>query len=84
MQQVVQIDEFGRPQTIRGTGIDLLKIGACTMKRISEIELCSTTQEYFIRLPTGQCIWNHFTSYDQAVAGEIEYFNKQLATGCKI
>ena len=93
MQQVIQIDQFGRPRSLRmpvGRGIDLRVLGTAKMRRISEIELIEKTQKYgiFFKSNRTQVLFeqshkNEFETYDEAVAKEVEFVNSLLKKGEK-
>lgn len=97
MQQVIQLDVFGRPSSLRmpaGKGIDLRKLGECSMTRVSDIELVKNQYEIHFRSNRVHVAFEHsefyettqnkFSTYEEAVATEISFVNSFLATGCKL
>lgn len=87
MKQVIRIDEFGRPATLRmpaGVGIDLRRYGPVTMQRISEIHLDSDSQEFYYEFCDGEKPIDAngklktWPTYEEAVQAEIARYAEKV------
>ncbi len=92
MKQVITIDKFGRPVSLRmpdGVGFDLRRLGPVTMTRISDILLDDEHQQFYVQFPDGTrlkgsalatntVIETHdlFETYELAVQAEVEFYNQ--------
>jgi hypothetical protein len=94
MKQVIHIDPFGRPASLRmpdGVGFDLRRFGVVSMHRISDILLDEDSQLYYVQFPDGSRLTNTttaitpriksfdlFESYEKAVEAEVEFYNQDV------